>query len=369
MKISGKTAIGIYLDSTADAVDVSLMKTDGLDILTEPVSLSRPYPEELKQRILSLKYPQDYIDTPFFKELSQTITQMCVEAVRDLLAQHPNDQKLPDVIGFSGQNLHQKKQENLVVTLGNADILANTFQCPVVDRFIRSDLKAGGTGGPLFPVFLEARTRKLDKPLGVVLLRGITTVTAIGSVGELQSFDAGIGVLLLDRWMQKRAGLDMDYDGQFGARGQINDRLLNRLLKHPFLNQPPPKTVSIDDFNDLWEQLQGLSPADGAATITAFVAHSIRKAQDFLKIQPTQWILAGGGSYNPTLVRQIKNKLNEPVHLADEYGWDKSTFGAQGYAFLAVRTLMGLPVLFPETTGISSAMPAGLIHYPTDMNR
>ena len=113
MKISEKTAIGIYLDSTADAVDVSLMKTDGLDILTEPVSLSRPYPEELKQRILSLKYPQDYTDTPFFKELSQTITQMCVEAVRDLLAQHPNDQELPDVIGFSGQNLHQKKQENL----------------------------------------------------------------------------------------------------------------------------------------------------------------------------------------------------------------------------------------------------------------
>ena len=72
---------------------------------------------------------------------------------------------------------------------------------PPVDRFIRSDLKAGGTGGPLFPVFLEARTRKLDKPLGVVLLRGITTVTAIGSVGELQSFDAGIGILLLDRWI------------------------------------------------------------------------------------------------------------------------------------------------------------------------
>lgn len=364
MKISGKTAVGIYLDSVADAVDVSLMKTDGLDILTEPVSLSRPYPNDLKQRILSLKYPDDYTDTPFFKELSQSITQMCIEAVRDLLAQYPDAREPVDVIGFSGQNLHQKKQENLVVTLGNADILAQTFQCPVIDRFIRSDLKAGGTGGPLFPAFLEARTRSLDKPLGVVLLRGITTVTAIGAVGELQSFDAGIGVLLLDRWMQKRAGLDMDYDGQFGARGQTDERLLNRLMKHPFLNQPPPKTVSIDDFNDLWEQLQGLSPADGAATITAFIARSIARACDFLKIRPIQWVLAGGGSYNPTLVRLIKNELKEPVHLADEYGWDKSTFGAQGYAFLAVRTLMGLPVLFPETTGVPMAMPAGFIHNP-----
>lgn len=364
MKISGKTSVGIYLDSTASAVDVSLMKTDGLDILSEPVSLSRPYPGELREQILSLKYPDDYTDTPHFKCLSQNITQICIEAVQDLLTQHPDSGNLVDVIGFSGQNVHQKRQENLVVTLGDADKLSNTFHCPVIDRFIRSDLKAGGTGGPLFPSFLEARTRVLEKPLGVILLRGITTMTAIGSVGELQSFDVGIGVLLLDRWMYTRTNLEMDYDGQFAARGKINERLLIRLLKHPFLSQTPPKTVSIEDFNDLWEQLQGLSSADGAATITAFIAKSIKKAQDFLKIKPTQWILAGGGSYNPTLVRAIKNELTYPVHLADEYGWDKSTFGAQGYAFLAVRTLMGLPILFPETTGVPFAMPAGLIHYP-----
>lgn len=361
--MTGKTALGIYSDSSALGIDASIYRTDGLDFLSEPVSISRPYPAELRADILSFT-TDNLTDTARLKHIDAQITFHAAQIAEELFEK--NKEKMPkiDVIGFSGHTVYQRRKDKVAITLGDSEKLSAAFHCPVIDRFIQSDYAAGGQGGPLFPVFLEARSKSVPKPLAHIALRGISTLTYIGPLGDLFAFDVGAGFLLLDHWMQQRGGLEMDYDGQWGAKGNVNKNLLARLLKHPFLSLPPPKIVDKNEFNDLLAQIEGATLAEGAATLSAFIAQSIIAAAPFLPAAPEQWILSGGGSNNPTVMRFLKQGLKAPLHMADEYGWDKMTFGAQAYAFLAVRSLMGLPILFPHTTGVSEAVTAGKIHFP-----
>lgn len=137
-------------------------------------------------------------------------------------------------------------------------------------------------------------------------------------------------------------------------------------MHHPFLEQQPPKTLDRNDFNPLLRQVEGLSIADGAATLTAFVAHSIASAVRFFPQPPVQWILTGGGTFNPSLVRMIKECIPQKVLIASDLGWDKDSLEAQAYGFLAARSLNSLPITFPGTTGVSEPLSGGLIHYPAE---
>lgn len=358
MKIESKLALGLYADTSAIDIEASLIRTDGVDILGEPQTLTRPYPPELRAEILALSYPADFSDSARTRALQERITQAHVETCGELLQQSA---ATPDIIGYSGHLVSLNAADRLYMTLGDAAQVARTLRRPVIDRFAAADLQAGGTGGPVLASYIEAMTRAFDKPLAFVNLGGISALTFVGACGELRSFHVGVGTLLLDKWLKKHADLEMDYDGLCGARGRVDDRLLQRLLKHPYLRQLPPKTLTRDSFNDLLAHVEGSSVADGAATLTAFIAHSIAQAAAFLPTPPRLWVLAGGGMRNPTLVRLIRGALKEPVDLLPQTPFNKN-FNATGYAFLAVRSLAGLPITFPETTGVSQPLSGGTCH-------
>ena len=47
------------------------------------------------------------------------------------------------------------------------------------------------------------------------------------------------------------------------------------------------------------------------------------------------------------------------VETADALGWSTDALEAQAFAYLAVRTLKGLPITFPTTTGVALPMTGG----------
>ena len=359
-------ALGLYSDTAVNGVDASVFKTDGLDILGEVVSINRPYSMELKTKILKALQIETMLDVPFLKEVDAEVTQHHILAAKDLLEMAKKIYPTVDVIGFPGHSILHKADDRLSIQLGNADEMAGVFKCPVVNHFTQADLKAGGTGSPVFPSFFEALTRSQEKPLAIVTIGGISSVTWIGPVGELVAFDVGAGNIILDTWMRMRLGAEMDFDGIWAAKGHVEEKLLAHLMHHPFLEQQPPKTLDRNDFNPLLRQVEGLSIADGAATLTAFVAHSIASAVRFFPQPPVQWILTGGGTFNPSLVRMIKECIPQKVLIASDLGWDKDSLEAQAYGFLAARSLNGLPITFPGTTGVSEPLSGGLIHYPAE---
>lgn len=358
-------AVGLYSDAAVSGVDASVFRTDGLDKNGEIISINRPYPMELKEKIIKALEFETLQDVDFLKAVDAEVTQHHILTVQDLLEKVGKVYPKIDVIGFPGHSIFHKPVDRVSIQLGNADQMAEVFRCPVVNRFVQADLKAGGTGGPVFPSFFEMLSRAVEKPVAIVSIGGISSVTWVGSVGELVAFDIGAGNIILDSWMRQHLGAEMDFDGIWGAKGHVEEKLLASLMHYSFLEKNPPKTLDRNDFNVVLRQIDGLSVADGAATLTAFIAESIAESVRFFPQPPAVWILTGGGTFNPTLVRMIKERIRGRVQIASELGWDKDMLESEAYGFLAVRALNGLPITFPGTTGVREPLSGGTIHYPS----
>ena len=361
-KLEPKTALGLYSDASAVYINACILKTDGVDVFDEPISLTRPYSAELRERILAFKYPDDLTNVALLKDLNEKITAEHVAVAKELLAQTARQIPHIDIVGYSGHLLHHRPEEKLNIYLGDGDKLAQELQIPVVDQFAQADMKAGGTGGGVLMTFMEAITRHQEKPLAIVSLSGITRLNYIGSLGERMAFDVGVGCLLIDRWLQKHAGLEMDFDGTWAEKGKVDTRLLAYLMKTPYLSQKPPKTLDRDDFNVLLAHVEGSTVEDGVATLTEFVVQNIVNAVRFLPEKPKQWIVMGGGTLNPAIMLRLKRSLSEPVETISRLEMPAYNLDAAGYGFLAVRFLMQMPITFPETTGVSTPMTGGVYH-------
>lgn len=364
--IEEKTVVGIYSDSGLNGIEVSLIKTDGIDLYGEQKHLIRPYPAGLRKRIFDFILKGDYTQTLEMIAIDDALTDFHFSVYQEFYDMYKRQYPKIDMIGYSGHEVYHNTENRISISLGNPQKLADKTNIPVVSRFIQADLKSGGQGGPLFASFYNALTLQMDKPLGILSLGGITTLTCIGPLGELQAFDVGIGTALLDYWIRKHTGSEMDFDGIQAAKGTVDERVLKFLLKAKMFKRTPPKTVDKNKFIELYEQVSGCSVSDGAATLTAMVAHSIHKSKQFLMLQPKQWILVGGGIYNPILIRKIRQILPEKVVTAKEIGWENDTLNAQSYAFLSVRSVMGLPISFPQTTGVAEPVTGGRVFTPNN---
>lgn len=357
-----KTALGIYSDASAVYINACILKTDGVDILDNPVSITRPYSAELREKILAFQYPDDLTNIDLVKDLNDRITAEHLAVAKELLDQTARQISHIDIIGYSGHLLHHQTQDRLNVYLGDGEKLAQELHIPVIDKFAQADMEAGGTGGGLLVTFMEAVMRQQPKPLAVISLSGITRLTYIGSLGERKAFDVGVGCLLIDRWLQRHAGVEMDFDGTWAEKGNVDKRLLDYLMKTPYLQKEPPKTLDRDDFNFLLEHVEGCSAEDGVATLTEFVVQNIVNAGRFLPERPKQWIITGGGTLNPAIMLRLKRYLPEPVETISEMSMPAYNLDAAGYGFLAVRFLMQMPITFPETTGVPIPMTGGVYH-------
>jgi anhydro-N-acetylmuramic acid kinase len=160
--------------------------------------------------------------------------------------------------------------------------------------------------------------------------------------------------------MLERTGELLDRGGAMAARGKVDEAILIRLLDHPFFNLKPPKSLDRNAFSR--ELVSGLDTADAAATLTAFTATSIARILPHLPGVPVGVIVCGGGARNPTLMAALRQHLPCDVTSADEHGWSADAMEAQAFAYLAVRSLEGLPLSFPTTTGVGSAVTGGVLH-------
>jgi len=105
-----------------------------------------------------------------------------------------------------------------------------------------------------------------------------------------------------------------------------------------------------------------MSTEDGAATLTAITAAAVAQGVKVLPRAPTSWIAGGGGTRNPTLMRMLAERLAPAaVEIAGAVGWSADALEAQAFAYLAVRSLKGLPNTFPTTTGVPRPIAGGVI--------
>jgi anhydro-N-acetylmuramic acid kinase len=230
----------------------------------------------------------------------------------------------------------------------------------VVNDFRTADVKAGGQGAPLVPVYHQALGGKLDKPVVFLNIGGVANVTYVGKGRELIAFDTGPGNALIDDWILRKSGQKFDAGGKIALSGTVDSALLKELLSHPFFAAPAPKSLDRNAFvSQAWENL---SLADGTATLAAFTVHSIAEAFRHFPLPPQQLIVAGGGRHNQFLMKHLEQHLDVSVSSIDALGLNGDAIEAEAFGYLAVRSIRGLPISFPTTTGVPTPMTGGKSH-------
>lgn len=375
-------ALGLMSGTSMDGIDVALIQTDGDKIVSRGPSMTFPYSPETRARLaagmIEARGITERAERPgTLAALEAEITELHAAAVNAFRRKQGIGRADIDVVGFHGHTvLHRPPmvvietgpdgvpfevtEPGLTVQLGSGIGLSDLTALDVVHDLRAADVEAGGHGAPLVPVYHRALAAHLpQRPVVFVNIGGVANVTVVDREGEITAFDCGPGNALIDDWMAKHTGVVLDVDGATAAAGGINQDVLRAYLSHPFFSALPPKSLDRNAFDA--GLIEGMSVADGAATLTAFTASAIARAREHMHEEPELWVVAGGGRRNATLMAMIAARVQNAVVPAEAAGLSGDSLEAEAWAYLAVRSVKGLPLTFPGTTGVPMPTTGGVL--------
>jgi anhydro-N-acetylmuramic acid kinase len=358
-------ALGLMSGTSMDGIDVALLETDGDRDVRHGPCASYPYPPaikaDLRAGLKQARALEDRSDRPGdLRRIEGALTALNAEAVLDFLQGNGIDAASVDLIGYHGQTVLHDASRAMTVQLGDGAELARRTGVDVVFDLRAADVAAGGQGAPLVPVYHRALAAQLSElPVAFLNIGGVANVTWIGEGGRMLAFDTGPGNALIDDWMLAHAGAAHDVDGARAARGRVDADALTSLLTNGYFGVPPPKSLDRDDFSAT--PVARLSVEDGAATLTAFTAASIGKAREHMPREPRTWIVCGGGRKNKTLMSMLAAHVQNAVVPTEAVGLNGDVIEAEAWAYMAVRSVLGLPITFPQTTGVAAPMTGGVV--------
>jgi len=365
-------AIGLMSGTSQDGVDVAVIDTDGETIAQLGATACRPYTGTertlLRRATAVAANLTDHAARPdIIAKAEQLVNDAHAEAVEAFLDTNGLKPGNVAAVGFHGQTLLHRPERGLTVQIGNGPALAARLSIPIVYDFRAADFAAGGQGAPLAPIFHRALVRQLrrEPPVAVLNVGGVANMTFIDG-DDLIACDTGPGNALLDDFLRLRTGRPLDTDGRRAAAGKVEEATNERLLQHPFFALPPPKSLDRNDFRGwVGDVLDGIEVENGAATLTALTAAAVARIVPHLPRAPASWIAAGGGARNPTLMRMLSERLKPArIESAHAVSWSVDSLEAQAFAYLAVRSLRGLPITFPGTTGAPRPLTGGVLVKP-----
>lgn len=340
--------------TSLDGVDGAIIETDGNRIFDFGPHLTLPYEANFRENLRAVLGLD--VAAP---ELVRELTALHAQAVEALLAQANLMASDIDIIGFHGQTIFHDADQNKTVQIGDGKLLAEMTGVSVINDFRSNDVAAGGQGAPFAPVYHQALTADMAKPVAVLNIGGVANVTWIDEESIL-AFDTGPGNALMDDWVKKQTGADFDGGGALAATGEIDGKILDDLMNNDYFPKSPPKSLDRNDFSI--EAIDPLEAADGAATLAAFTVETIAKAQSYFPKPVAAWIVCGGGRLNDHLMASLEARLGQKLLSSEGVGWRGDAIEAQAFAFMAVRSLLDLPISYPTTTGVPVPQTGGRLH-------
>ncbi len=363
-------SLGMMSGTSGDGVDVSIIKTNGINKYETILDKYFEYDSDIYKDIHNLK---DKIhkseDLKLFKKeldiLERKLTIFHAEIINNL--------KLKDdtIIGFHGQTIFHNPEKRISRQLGNGELLKQLVNKTIVFDFRKNDILNGGEGAPLTPIFhqLICAQKKIKLPVCILNIGGISNVTIVKDFNDptgLSSKDIGPGNCLIDTWVRKNSKKKFDKDGKFASSGTRNEIIFEQ-AQELYMNRENKEKNSYDTNDFDISFVRGLNLEDGTTTLTDFTASLIAEelTSYFKKINQKikEVLLCGGGRKNKVLIQKIKDYLpsNINLRLIDDHKINGDFTESQAFAFLAVRSILGLPISFPNTTGCKSPSIGGEI--------
>lgn len=352
--------IGLMSGTSLDGVDVAYIETDGLAYV-KPLAFSYfPYDDKLRHDVRACFGARE--KTPTTAKAEQNLTLAHIRAVQAFMVAHHLTKDDVDLIGFHGQTITHDPAHQFTWQLGDGGLLAHETGIDVVYDFRVNDVAAGGQGAPLIPVYHWARafSSQVEFPVAILNIGGVSNVTWLGkNEGDILAFDCGPGNALIDDRVLKETGARFDKDGALAQSGAVDKDILSRWMVHPFFDKDPPKSLD----RDAWDvsAISNFPLNDAVATLTAFTVEAIANAAVHFPEPAKQWYVTGGGRLNRAIMEGLRTRLNIAVDPVETLGWNGDALEAEGFAYLAVRSVSGLPISYPTTTACPTPQRGGVL--------
>lgn len=358
--------IGVMSGTSLDGIDVVLATINERSVIQQ-ASLSYPIPQPLREAILAICQGQ-LLTLSQLGHLDTQLGRLFAEAV--LAMMHQQKLQATDIIavGCHGQTVwHEPTGEasNTLQLGDNNQIVARTG-ITVVGDFRRRDMALGGQGAPLVPAFHSALLAHPDERRIVVNIGGIANISLLFPGEEVRGYDTGPGNMLMDAWISQQCGKPYDADAQWAKLGKVSQPLLQALLSDPWFAREAPKSTGREYFNIHWlaqylSHYPALPPQDVQATLVELTALTIAS-----QVQNSggceRLLVCGGGAHNPLLMSRLAALLvTTQVVTTDTAGVKGDDMEALAFAWLAWRTLSGLPGNLPAVTGAAQSSVIGAI--------
>ena len=366
--------LGLMSGTSMDGVDASIIYSNGKTQYKVILDKYFEYPKniytnlvEIKDQIKSLKDLKRCKKQ--LQSLEKKITIFHSKVVNEIL--NKTNFKV-DFIGFHGQTILHKPDKKITVQLGDGKILSKLTKKIVIYNFRQNDLKNGGEGAPLTPIFHKMLAKKHNiKSVHFINIGGIINKTSIYKSGSFNAKDIGPGMCLIDKWIRSNSKKKYDYKGNIAKSGKINKRILEYVMRSWYFYFIECKNLRVlkNSFDIKFFEyffggsslplLKSLSLKDGAATLTEFTAKIL--LQDFSDkvLRTSNFILCGGGRKNNFLVKIIKKSIKS-LKLIDHFGVNGDFVESQAFAYLAIRSYLCLPISFPKTTKCKEPSTGGV---------
>ena len=380
-----RVIVGLMSGSSADGIDVALVKVSGCGKSTTVETIAYDtlrYSSKIRELILKCSHP-DTGRVDDICRLNSLLGELFAMAVVHIAKKANCELSQIDLIGSHGHTIHHlptpEKISGVEVTstlqIGEPSIIAERTGITTIADFRPRDMAAGGQGAPLVSYvdyLLFSHPERSRVVLNIGGIANITIIPAGASEEKILAMDTGPGNILLDQLIYTITGGKSRYDinGERASRGEVNQRILERLLEHPFLKKPPPKSTGREDFGEAYlhwviEMGKGIEWDDLVATLAEFTGRTIVNSLEMFVFpyhRIDELIISGGGVRNRYLRRRLQESLpQQKILTSDQFSIPSDAKEAIAFAILANETLMGQDGNLPRATGARHKVILGKI--------
>ncbi len=368
--------------TSLDGIDVAIIDITGsgykakINVLT---SHAVPYPKKIREALLAVSNTSAI--TGDISRLNFVLGELYAEALEETAERADIPLDSIKLIGCHGQTIFHEGQASAYLgkkiastfQIGESSVISERTGIDVISNFRERDMAAGGKGAPLVPYLDYMLIRHRGRGRVAINIGGIANLTAIPpntSSDRVIAFDTGPGNMVIDQLVARitSGGLLYDRDGTMASTGEIDQKLLAKLLRDKYFRAKPPKTAGREQYgSEFVSKLLDteLSSEDLVATATALTAESIALAvRNFVlpEMRVDEVFVSGGGTHNPTLMRMLRKAMGEiPVKESSEVGLDVDSKEAIAFAVMAYETAHARPSNVPTATGAKRHVVLGKV--------
>ncbi len=366
--------MGLMTGTSMDGVDISIIRSDGHYEIINILDQYFPYEINLQQELITLRNKiinqTDLLNySKELADLERKITLFHADKIKQILSKFKDE---IDLIGFHGQTIYHDSAKKVTKQLGDGKLLSQLLKKKVVYDFRQEDIKNNGQGAPLTPIFHYVVLKNINNkyniefPMGIINIGGITNLTKVNNVSNkleksIYAYDIAPGNCMIDEWIRKNSNKKFDKDGKIAKSGKIDKLITNQIIEN-FKLQSYTQSLDIKDFDISF--VRGLSFENGCSTLTNFTGYLIAKGIENINSErKIKYLISGGGRKNEFLIQCIKNNILDNNKIIfdniDKYGWNGDHIESQAFGYLAIRSILELPISFPNTTRCKKPVVGG----------